>query len=194
MSLACAAPRTARSTASMSSRSSGRPGRTPDGASTPRAARSRRRHGLQVEAGARVGAQGPRVLGGEDDARRGARPAVVERGAQQRRPMPPDWCAGSTTSSDRPQRPSRTSASAAPSSCPSRSATQAPPGSRSSSWWKRTSAGCGGCGGDGGRPSRASRSANDAACESRTARRVLPASSGAAADRPRGYPGRRRRG
>ena len=86
------------------------------------------------------------------------------------RPRPPDWCAGSTTSSERPHNPSRSIASAAPISCPSRSATQAPPGSRSSSWWKRTSAGSGGWGGDGGSCRRSSSSANVRAASSWTGR------------------------
>ena len=66
------------------------------------------------------------------------------------RPSPADWCSGSTTSSERPHSPSRSIASAAPTSSPSRSMTHAPPGSRSISWLMRISASSGRGGGCGG--------------------------------------------
>ena len=58
-------------------------------------------------------------------------PAYASERASSSRPRPADWCSGSTTSSERPHRPSRSIASAAPASSPLRSLTHAPPGSRS---------------------------------------------------------------
>ncbi len=53
-------------------------------------------------------------------------------------PWPADWRSSRTISSDRPHRPSRTRASAAPSTVPSSSSvTQAPPGSVSTRWSMR---------------------------------------------------------
>src|SRR3954451_4668330 len=64
-------------------------------------------------------------------------------------PRPSDWWRGRTTRSDSPHTPSRSMASAAPTTFPSSSATHAPPGSVSSRWAKRTSGAFGGGGGEG---------------------------------------------
>ncbi len=86
-------------------------------------------------------------------------PAYSSERSSSARPTPRDWYSGSTTSSDRPHTPSRSSASAAPTIRPLSSATHAPPGSRSNSWWIRTIAGISGGAGAGGSCRRRLRSA-----------------------------------
>ena len=83
--------------------------------------------------------------------------------------MPLDCASGLTTSSDRPQTPSRTSAIEHPTTRPPRSATQAPPGSVASRWWTRTRPARIGPGGSGGSPKRRLRSWKASTLMSRTA-------------------------
>ena len=82
--------------------------------------------------------------------------------ASSSRPRPVDCCAGWTTSSESPHRPSRRMAMAAPTTRPLRWATQQPPGSVASGWSIRTRARSGGWAGGSGTPLAASRPANAA--------------------------------
>ena len=84
MSLPCGAPRTARSTASVSGRSRSSPSRTPGGGSFTFGRPWASMQGCISKPGAGVGAQGAVVGRGEDDRAAAAAAGVLERALEQR--------------------------------------------------------------------------------------------------------------
>ena len=125
-----AAPRTWRPIASVIGRSPGSSGRTPAGMATPRGTPSARRVGMERQAGARVGAQRAGIA--EDEDHVAARAGAVGRApaSSSARPVPLRLRGGVDDEQREAPQALAQSASAAPTTAPSCSATQAPAGIR----------------------------------------------------------------